>query len=147
MQSVKDFIKDNKKIGSKKGLLEVPFADGKSYSFSKPTNKAKILVLDTETTGLSYIKDEIIEIAGVGVEVDRDSFEVTGVKALFDYFNQPSEPISPKITEITGITNEDVEGQSYDLKSISQWIRRCDIILAHNATFDRPFVDKLPHVS
>lgn len=136
---------ENKKIGSKKGLIEVPFTEEKSLKFGdKPANPVNVVIVDTETTGLNYLKNEIIELAGVGAQFCAATGRLHSVGALFDFFNQPLEPIPRKITEITGITNEDVEGHSIDYLQVNSWFRKADIILAHNASFDRPFVEQLP---
>lgn len=135
---------EKKEIGPK-GRTLVPFKDGEPLILGEPPeNIVKVLILDCETTGLSYRNNEIIELAGVGVKACKDTGRIYAVGSLFDYFNQPVEPISDKITEITGITAEDVAGQSLDLTAIANWISKTDVILAHNATFDRPFVDSLP---
>lgn len=56
---------------------------------------------------------------------------------------QPSMPIPPEITRLTGITDEMVAGQLIDMAALDALIEPADIIIAHNAAFDRPFCEKL----
>lgn len=60
------------------------------------------IVLDLETTGLSPTKCEIIEIAMIKVVHGRPT-------ETFQALVKPSSPIPPFITQLTGITNQDVE--------------------------------------
>ncbi|AFC70431.1 3'-5' exonuclease [Rickettsia amblyommatis] len=47
------------------------------------------------------------------------------------------------ITELTGITDEMVKGKHIDQEEVIQFLENVDIIIAHNAAFDRPFFDKM----
>ena len=57
------------------------------------------LAFDVETTGLNPETDEIIEIGALKVREGK-------VCERFISFVKPSEPVSERITQITGITNE-----------------------------------------
>ncbi|ACT59307.1 3'-5' exonuclease [Hirschia baltica] len=100
------------------------------------------LLIDTETTGLDYREAELIEIALVPFEYSTEGKLVTFGKAL-DQFQQPKSPISEEITKLTGITNEMVAGQKIDIPAVEQLIKESDLIIAHNAAFDRPFAERL----
>ncbi len=65
---------------------------------------------------------------------------------ILDEFNQyqdPKEPISLQITELTGITDAMVKDKAIDKEAVAQFFKDVDIIVAYNATFDRPFFDKM----
>lgn len=51
-------------------------------------------------------------------------------------------PIPPFITELTGITDEKVSGQHIDETMVSDCLKDAFLIVAHNASFDRPFFEK-----
>jgi DNA polymerase-3 subunit epsilon len=68
------------------------------------------LVVDVETTGLDHQRDEIIELAMTPFNYGLDG-TIFSVGDSFQGLRQPSEPIAPEITAITGITNEMVAGQ------------------------------------
>jgi DNA polymerase-3 subunit epsilon len=112
-----------------------------ALSATAPTTEKLGIVLDFETTGLDYKKDEIIEIGMVKFRYSAAD-EITGVSAVFSAFNQPAIPIPSEITELTGITDQMVQGQSIDAASLESFIADASIVIAHNAKFDRPFAEK-----
>ena len=59
--------------------------------------------VDTETSGLDATCDTIIEIGIIKVIYKNSKFEILEKK---DFFIRPEIPISKRIIEITGITNE-----------------------------------------
>lgn len=68
---------------------------------------------------------------------------IFSVLEAFDRLRAPSSgTISPEITRITGITNEMVEGKSIHPDEVSAVAAPADIVIAHNARFDRLFVEK-----
>lgn len=97
------------------------------------------IILDTETTGLDYRKDEIIELGMVAFTYDSGG--IHDVIGVFSELREPSLPISAEITHITGITQDMVAGRSIDVDTVSSFIAGADLIIAHNAKFDRPFCE------
>jgi DNA polymerase-3 subunit epsilon len=98
------------------------------------------IILDTETTGLDHAKDEIIELGMVAFLYDE-----SGIGAVVDVYSalhQPSQPIPAEITRITGITDDMVAGQALDLDTIAAFAAPADLVIAHNARFDRPFCER-----
>jgi len=100
------------------------------------------IILDVETTGLNPDTDEIIDLAVLPFRFSSDGriFEV------LDAFDQLQEPtlgkVPPEITRITGITTEMVQGQSIDAQMVVDMVSPAALIIAHNAEFDRKFVEK-----
>lgn len=97
-----------------------------------------VIVLDTETTGLSCAENELIEISAARLRgrevVDR-----------FDTFVHPNGLIPPEITELTSITNADVAHApraEEAVAALEEFVQGCPII-AHNATFDRSFIESV----
>ena len=66
--------------------------------------KKPLVVFDLETTGLDLVKDRIIQLSYI--KVYPDGREVRG-----NYLINPEVPIKKEITELTGITDEDVKTQ------------------------------------
>ncbi|WP_096435372.1 PolC-type DNA polymerase III [Alteribacter populi] len=94
------------------------------------------VVFDVETTGLSAVYNTIIELAAVKVKdgeiIDR-----------FESFADPHEKLSPTIIELTGITDDMVDGAPEVgdvLKDFHEWMDDA-ILVAHNASFDMGFLD------
>jgi DNA polymerase-3 subunit epsilon len=96
--------------------------------------------LDVETTGLDP-GDTIIELALVSFEFDDDG-TVYRVLEEFDEFEDPGRAISKEITELTGITSDDVRGKRLSDDLVASIVEPADLIIAHNASFDRPFVER-----
>ncbi len=95
-----------------------------------------VVVLDTETTGLSHRDNELIEIAAARLRgreiVDR-----------FDTFVKPSGLIPEEITQLTSITNADVAhapSAEEAVAALAEFVGGAPVI-AHNATFDRGFIE------
>ncbi len=101
----------------------------------------RVIVLDTETTGLDSSRDKIIELAMLRVDVDRASGRPIGAVEVYDGLQDPGMPISKEIEAITGISDAMVKGQQLDEPRIAALLEGVDLVLAHNAAFDRPFVE------
>ena len=97
-----------------------------------------VIVLDTETTGLSVQDNELIEISAARLSgrevIDR-----------FDTFVHPKQLIPAEITELTSITNADVADAPSAVEAVAalaDFVGGCPVI-AHNATFDRSFIESV----
>lgn len=99
------------------------------------------LYVDVETTGVDARGDRIIELAMVLFGYDAEG-RVTGVEERFDQFEDPGRPIPPEITALTGIRDEDVEGQRIDEGAVQDLVTKADLVIAHNAAFDRAFLER-----
>ena len=99
------------------------------------------IVLDTETTGLDLDKAEVIELAMLKFHYTPDG-EVLRVIGKFDELRQPANPIPPEIIALTGITDEMVAGRSIDPAAVEAFVADAEIVIAHNARFDRPIAEK-----
>ena len=105
----------------------------------------RVVVLDTETTGLDHAKDKIIELALLRVDVDRATGLPVGAVQVFDELEDPGMPIPKEAMAITGITDAEVAGKRLDEARIAALMRDVDVVIAHNAGFDRPFCEaRLP---
>lgn len=104
-----------------------------------------LLVLDTETTGLDSTRERIIELGMLRLRVDRITGIPMGPVQVFDGLEDPGKPIPPEVVAITGITDDKVRGQRLDEQRIADLLDGVELVIAHNAGFDRPFVEgRLP---
>ena len=100
------------------------------------------VIVDVETTGLNPNTDEIIEIGMVRFAYTPGG-TVLGLLADFSGFREPSHPIPHEITRMTGITNTMVAGRRIYDDQIRNFVASADIVIAHNAGFDRRFCERL----
>lgn len=104
----------------------------------------KVVVLDTETTGIED-DDEIIELAMLDLYYEKKTRKFLSIGLLTDELREPSRQakreLSPFIKELTGLTEEDLAGKSIDSASVIERLKSADIILVHNAKFDRRMLD------
>lgn len=100
----------------------------------------RIVVLDTETTGIDCKKDEIIELAAASVTPN-------GVESEMDVFIRLSEgrSLPPMITELTGITPEMLEREGIEKWEAAARFAAAishpnTLLVAYNAQFDLCFL-------
>jgi len=98
------------------------------------------LFVDVETTGLDPDRHEIIELAMVPFTYSKDG-RIFSTGSPFQQLQEPKEPISAEITAITGITQEMVRGHELDSHAVEAFMESADLIIAHNAGFDRRFLE------
>jgi DNA polymerase-3 subunit epsilon len=101
----------------------------------------QLVLLDTETTGLDRSKDKIIELAMLRVAVDAQTGMPVGGVSVYDALEDPGQPIPREVQALTGITNAMVRGQRLDEAGIARMLSGADLVVAHNAAFDRPFAE------
>ena len=97
----------------------------------------RLIILDTETTGLFSAEGRIVEIAAV----EMLDGKLTGRE--FHHLLNPEHTISQEITEIIGINNAMVAGKPIFADIAQAFIDFVgnDKLVVHNAEFDREFLD------
>ncbi|MCL2088733.1 MAG: PolC-type DNA polymerase III [Oscillospiraceae bacterium] len=96
----------------------------------------EFVIFDIETTGLSPYGDRITEIGAVKLKDGT-------VTSEFSTFCDPERHIPEKITEITGITDDMVQGAPKEDEALRMFVEFCGDcpLVAHNATFDMGFMN------
>jgi DNA polymerase-3 subunit epsilon len=110
-------------------------------------NSSKICILDLETTGLDKANDKIIELAVKLVSVDNKTGDLNAILNQYESFQDPEEHIDEKVSLVNGITNDMVDGHAINWDSVEEILDSADIIVAHNAGFDRAFMDRYLPIS
>lgn len=102
----------------------------------------KGVVLDVETTGLNQAEDSIIEIGLRQFLFNKDNGDILALGSSYSSFQDPGRPLSQEIIDLTGITDEMIAGHAIDWNEVSKHLEEAQVIIAHNASFDRPFIDR-----
>ena len=103
----------------------------------------RLFLFDTETTGLSYTRDEIIEFAAVVVEQVDGKPQIT---AQYDELIalSPGVFVPPQIEKLTGISNQDLREKGIPKTrlccDIARMLGENTLLLAYNAHFDLSFL-------
>ena len=103
----------------------------------------RLVFFDTETTGLQFARDEIIEFAAVVIEL-RD-----GKATVIQEYDElvalsPGGFVPPKIQELTGISTADLRERGLPktrvARDVGEMIKGNTLLLAYNAHFDLSFL-------
>lgn len=103
---------------------------------------SRAVILDTETTGMEFGTDKVIELGLVVFEYRRESGAVGRVLESYSALEDPGIAIPPEATAIHGITDEMVAGRRFDEAAVAQAMDGVALVIAHNAGFDRKFVEQ-----
>ncbi len=102
----------------------------------------RLAIIDTETTGLEVASgDRIIDLAIAVCEYGRHSGRPFRIVARYEGLEDPGVPLSPVITALTGITDEMVQGASFDEAALTAAMAGVTLAICHNARFDRAFLE------
>ncbi len=98
------------------------------------------MFLDIESTGLFYATDKLIELGMVKFEYTEDG-RIFNLLEEFNGYQDPKIPIPEHITKLTGITDDMVKNRSIENSKVAGYLEDVDIIISHNAQFDRAFFE------
>jgi DNA polymerase-3 subunit epsilon len=99
------------------------------------------LVVDVETTGIDRSRSKIIEFAARMFWATYDG-EIVAVGPSHSWLEDPGESLSPEIVRLTGLTDADLAFCSINDVEVAEMLVRADFVVAHNAHFDRPFLER-----
>lgn len=95
-----------------------------------------LIIFDLETTGLDLVKDRIIQISYIKVYPDGQEVRVNEIV-------NPERPITPEITQLTGISNKDVQGKPTFKElapKLNEAFKGCDFAGFNSNHFDIPML-------
>ena len=103
----------------------------------------KLVLFDTETTGLDFARDEIIEFSAVVLEVrDQEAVVVQEYDNLVTL--TPGNTVPPMIENLTGISTMDILERGIPkeqlCRDIAEMVAGNTLLLAYNAHFDLSFL-------
>jgi DNA polymerase-3 subunit epsilon len=103
----------------------------------------RLVLFDTETTGLQFSRDEIIEFAAIVVE--QRNGEVTVIQEYDELVSlTPGNSVPPVIQNLTGISTQDIlergRSKARVCRDIGEMMAGNTLLLAYNAHFDLSFL-------
>lgn len=106
--------------------------------------KPRIIIFDTETTGLSKDDNDILSISWQ--IVDTKTWEVSSSGNIYFQWPEEIERVSIKAIEINKLTKERLEelgtiDQKEGINMFAEAVANSDLVVGHNVTFDMDFVD------
>lgn len=99
------------------------------------------VVVDSETTGLDAENDRLVEIAAQRFIIGVDG-RIAEIERVRSWLEDPGRPMPERLTLLTGLCDDDLRSLRFDDGAISTMIGGADLVIAHNAAFDRPFIEK-----
>lgn len=106
-----------------------------------------VAIIDCETTGLDARNDAMIELAILLAFVGKDG-RVTGHFGPVTWLQDPGVELDPRITLLTGLTNDDLAGHAIEDGTAAGLIDRADICVSHVARFDLGWIERrYPHLA
>ncbi len=99
------------------------------------TENTFVAIVDTETTGLDTL-DEPISVGVILIEVNHKGDLIREVDCYYG-LREPKVQIDPKAQEVHGLTFESLIGKKFDMKVLHKIVDSADLLVAHNAKFDR----------
>ena len=126
-----DFLKNNESANNQinKASLEV---NNQKVKAQKDKGIEKILILDTETTGLDESKEEVIEIGCILFHVGSKSV-LSQASFLLPVSKNDAAHINGINSDISNIPQPWEKGMDFFLSLVDS----CDLIIAHNVEFDK----------
>jgi len=100
------------------------------------------IVIDIETTGLDKKLDSVIEVGLRRFTFNSLDGQILRVGESYSALQDPGKPLSQEIVALTGLTDQVLRGKSIDWETVGHALSDAEIIVAHNAAFDRPFIDR-----
>lgn len=101
------------------------------------------LAVDVETTGFDHTTDKIIEIGVRQFKFDRRTGHIVKMGEAYSGFQDPGEPLTEAIKKVTGLSDEILKSKKIDWDQVSKLFETSDIVIAHNAAFDRSFIEQM----
>lgn len=112
----------------------------RSMPLADPGSSTVIGIVDGETTGLDFRLNKLIELALVKLTIDNKTGDVLDVTAPCSWLENPGEALTLEIVELTGLTDAELAGQKFDDAEVYRAFSDVDVLVAHNAVFDRGFL-------
>ena len=135
-----------KSLIQKDGNISITKFNGEFKSFPETdlfSGQGKLICfLDVETTGKNRQEDGIVELAVKSVSINEQTGDILSIQDQYQSFHDPGIPITEEASAVNGITDEMVTGKQIDWNCVKNMFDSSNLIVSHNASFDRAFLDR-----
>lgn len=138
---IKDLIDRLERSGAHRVLRKLEVLDGRTGVPYHGQDTFIGAVIDVETTGLDFTTDVVIELALRRFRHDQGG-RILKIDQSYSWFEDPKQPLHNDIIRITGLTDAGLAGQQIDEEAATRLLRSSNTVIAHNAAFDRKFVER-----
>jgi len=135
MRQVIGLSEDGNEITLKK------FSGNFDFPPSETLNLVTAIFLDIETTGFDPLNDKIIDLGYIVFQFDKESRNITEIKKRFSQLEDPKRSLSEEIQRLTGYDDDALKGKEINWEEVAADFGEASVIIAHNALFDRAFLD------
>lgn len=135
-------LKKIREEGNPLGLRISDFLSFRNYNFKEPFanliqkfKNGRIVVLDTETTGINVLKDEIIQIYAIEIINGEMGNE-------FHFYLKNTIPVGNS-SDVHGLTDEFLKTEGREPKEVLEELKefiKSDVVAGHNINFDLSMV-------
>ncbi|MEY4631450.1 MAG: polymerase polC-type [Pseudomonadota bacterium] len=109
------------------------------------------VIVDLETTGVDPKSDRIVEVGivefAVGTAGEGEAKPRVYLVGTYSGLEDPGRPLSPEIAKLTGLSDEVLAGRKVDWEQVRAMLSRATVVVAHNAPFDRAFLEARPELA
>lgn len=106
----------------------------------------KVIFLDTETTGVDFANDELIQVSAITCDLDTQE-----VESSINFFFESTKDVPSRITDINGYYKGKWEAEGFNplepefvAPHIHAYLSQPNaVIFCHNSSFDRAFISIL----
>jgi DNA polymerase III subunit epsilon len=117
------------------------FAPRSDWPLDAAVETRRAVLVDVETTGLNHDRDAIIQLAVCPIDYTLDG-TIVRADPCQTWLEDPGRPLDAAISKLTGLTDDDLRGQRIDDEAVTALLQPARLVIAHNAAFDRPFLDR-----
>ena len=111
-------------------------------AIDKKSNYINICFIDLETTGTHKKNDCIIEISLKLIQLNKKTGKELKAVDAYESFQDPGCPIPEEASLVNGITDEMVKDHEINWDKVGKILSNSQLCVAHNASFDRAFLDR-----
>lgn len=117
--------------------------EGRYEKATRGSNVGKGLFIDTETTGLSALKHQVVELTATLFTFNKKTGEILNAQEKTYHGYQQLAFQSRHQYIPTGVNAAMLQGQAISTTVLRRLMQQADFIAAHNAPFDKKFVEKI----